>query len=35
MGLPGSGKTTLANELASMIHAKRLNADEVRKEAND
>ena len=35
MGLPGSGKTTLANELATMINAKRLNADEVRKEAND
>ncbi len=35
MGLPGSGKTTLANELAPMLKAKRLNADEVRKEAND
>ena len=35
MGLPGAGKTTLANELAPMINAKRLNADEVRKEAND
>jgi adenylylsulfate kinase len=35
MGLPGSGKTTLANELAPMINAKRLNADEVRKKAND
>ena len=35
MGLPGSGKTTLANELAPMVNAKRLNADEVRKEAND
>ena len=35
MGLPGSGKTTLANELAPMLEAKRLNADEVRKEAND
>ena len=35
MGLPGSGKTTLANELAPMIDAKRLNADEVRKQAND
>jgi len=35
MGLPGSGKTTLANELASMFNAKRLNADEVRKGAND
>ena len=35
MGLPGSGKTTLANELAPRLNAKRLNADEVRKEAND
>ena len=35
MGLPGSGKTTLAEELAPMLDAKRLNADEVRKEAND
>jgi adenylylsulfate kinase len=35
MGLPGSGKTTLANELAPMLNAKRLNADEVRKEVND
>ena len=35
MGLPGAGKTTLANELAPNLNAKRLNADEVRKEAND
>ena len=35
MGLPGAGKTTLANELAPMINAKRLNADEVRKAADD
>ena len=35
MGLPGSGKTTLAEELAPMLNAKRLNADKVRKEAND
>jgi len=35
MGLPGSGKTTLANELAPLLNAKRLNADDVRKEAND
>ena len=35
MGLPGSGKTTLANELAPLLNAKRLNADEVRKVAND
>ena len=35
MGLPGSGKTTLALELAPLINAKRINADEVRKKAND
>ena len=35
MGLPGSGKTTLADELGPMLKAKRLNADQVRKEAND
>ena len=35
MGLPGAGKTTLANELAKLIDAKRLNADEIRKDAND
>ena len=35
MGLPGSGKTTLASELAPLINAKRINADEVRKGAND
>ena len=35
MGLPGSGKTTLANELGPMLNAKRLNADKVRKKAND
>jgi len=35
MGLPGAGKTTLANELAPMLSAKRLNADEIRKTAND
>ena len=35
MGLPGAGKTTLANELASLIKCRRLNADEVRKAAND
>ena len=35
MGLPGAGKTTLADALAKKIEAKRLNADEVRKEAND
>ena len=35
MGLPGAGKTTLAEKLALLINAKRLNADEVRKAAND
>ncbi|MDB0066809.1 AAA family ATPase, partial [Candidatus Pelagibacter sp.] len=35
MGLPGSGKTTLANEIAPLLNAKRLNADEVRKEQNE
>ena len=35
MGLPGAGKTTLANELGPSLNAKRLNADEVRKKAND
>ena len=35
MGLPGAGKTTLADELAPMLEAKRLNADEIRKAAND
>ena len=35
MGLPGAGKTTLANELAPLLNAKRVNADEVRKTAND
>jgi len=34
-GPESSGKTTLANELAPLLNAKRLNADEVRKEAND
>ena len=35
MGLPGAGKTTLGDELAILLHAKRLNADEVRKAEND
>ena len=35
MRLPGSGKTTLASELVPLLKAKWLNADEVRKEAND
>ena len=35
MGLPGAGKTTLADEMAPLLNAKRLNADEVRTAAND
>ena len=35
MGLPGAGKTTLANELAKLIKSKRLNADEIRRAAKD
>lgn len=35
MGLPGSGKTTLAKKLVHLINAKWLNADQVRKQAND
>ena len=35
MGLPGAGKTTLANELAKLIKSKRVNADEIRRAAND
>jgi phosphopantetheine adenylyltransferase/shikimate kinase len=35
MGLPEAGKTTLASKLVPLIKAKWLNADEVRKKAND
>jgi adenylylsulfate kinase len=35
MGLPGAGKTTLAKLLVPMFNAVWLNADEVRKEADD
>ena len=35
MGLPGSGKTTLAKILAPRLNAIHLNADEVRKQVND
>lgn len=35
MGLPGSGKTTLAQKLSFSINAKHLNADEIRKKYND
>jgi len=34
MGLPGSGKTTLARQLARRCHAVHLNADEVRATVN-
>mgnify|MGYP001209591900 CR=1 FL=1 len=35
MGLPGSGKTTLANKLAKALRAEWLNADKVRGKYND
>ena len=35
MGLPGSGKTTLASELVPLLNAKWINNDKVRKAAND
>ena len=35
MGLPGSGKTTLASRLKSLLNAEWINADKVRSEAND
>ena len=35
MGLPGSGKTTLAKHLVPMYNAVWLNADDVRKDADD
>jgi adenylylsulfate kinase len=35
MGLPGSGKTTLASKLVPLLNAKWLNNDRVRKDAND
>lgn len=35
MGLPGAGKTTLADKLATKIDSVRLNADEIRKKYND
>lgn len=35
MGLPGSGKTTLAKALAKLLKAEAFNADEVRKQADD
>ena len=35
MGLPGSGKTTLASKLVPLLNAKWVNNDEVRKAAKD
>ena len=35
MGLPGAGKTTLAQKLVSLINAEWLNADNIRKKYND
>jgi len=35
MGLPGSGKTTLASKLVPLLKAKWINNDEARKAAND
>ena len=35
MGLPGSGKTTLASELVPLLNAKWINNDKVRKAEND
>ena len=35
MGLPGSGKTTLASELVPLLKAKWLNNDKVRRAADD
>jgi len=35
MGLPGSGKTTLASELNNLLDVVWLNADEIRKKEND
>ena len=34
MGLPGSGKTTLAKKVTKMLRAKWLNADKIRKFIN-
>ncbi len=35
MGFPGSGKTTLPSKLFPLVAAKWINADKVRKSAND
>ena len=34
-GWPGAGKTTLAENLVSILNAKWINADEIRRKAND
>jgi adenylylsulfate kinase len=34
MGLPGAGKTTLANELAPRLNAVHFNADDIRANIN-
>ena len=35
IGLPGSGKTTLASKLVPLLKAKWINNDKIRKKAND
>lgn len=35
MGLPGSGKTTLARQIAALLNVDWFNADDVRREASD
>ena len=35
MGLPGSGKTTLANDLSKILDAGWINADKIREKFND
>ena len=35
MGLPGSGKTTLAKDLTKELNADWINADDIRKKFND
>jgi adenylylsulfate kinase len=35
MGLPGSGKTTLASKLVGLLQCDWFNADEIRKQYND